>query len=99
MEYTKYYTPTTKDLVLQVADGNPGALEVTRGLQWYTKWLQMMVWLANKGIVGAKLWEKYKDEHNQDIHSLGEWIEVQMFSKKEFRYTALHRDGLGSLVG
>jgi hypothetical protein len=89
-----YYLPQSKELVLKVAAGNPGALEVTRQLQWFTKWLEILCWLANHGKVGSKLWELYKDEHNQDIHSLGQWIENKIHQEKQSKFNLQVLTGL-----
>lgn len=71
------WTEETKNLALEVAQGNPGALRVIDELLWFTDWFDMMKWCA-KNLRGSKLWEKYKDEFHEDAHSLGKWIQEQI---------------------
>jgi hypothetical protein len=74
-----YWTDETKQLALDVAKGNAGALRVIDELMWFTRWAEMMKWCKDN-LSGTALWEKYKDECNCDYHRLGVWIEKEMFN-------------------
>lgn len=78
MEITPYWTSHNKELVLKVADNNPGALEVTKHLQWFSNWEKILRWLSHHGYIGSKLWMLYKDEHKYDWMALGKWAENKM---------------------
>ena len=72
----------SKDIVLKVAAGNPGALEVTQRLQWFSKWLLILYWLERNDFVGARLWELYKDKFKSNAQDLGKWVSHEMLEEK-----------------
>ena len=57
----------TKDLILKLTEGNPGALRVVIELQWYRNWNDMLKWMLKTGLTGYKIWEKYKDEYREKL--------------------------------
>ena len=75
------YTDETKQLVMDVAQGNPGAFRVIDELCYFTKWYDMMQW-CKAHLSGADLWEKYKDDFHEEWHPLGEWIQRQMMRQR-----------------
>lgn len=71
------WTEETKNLALDVSNGNMGALRVINELLHFTKWFEMMKWCKDN-LTGAELWIKYKDEFNCDNNNLGKWIQEQI---------------------
>lgn len=71
-----------QDLILEVAQGNPGALTVIRELQWFSRWEKMLRYFKEIGLVGGELWAKYKDEYHQSIHDFGHAIDKEMWENE-----------------
>lgn len=70
------------EMIMDVAQGNPGAIRVIRELQWFTKWYEIMKYCKKKGIVGDKLWIMYKDEFECNSHDLGRKLEKDMYAER-----------------
>ena len=75
------YTEETKQLCIDVAKGNPGALRVIDELTWFSNWYKMMVY-CKKFCNGANLWMKYKDDFGCDIMALGDWLNNKLIEPK-----------------
>ncbi len=76
-----------KDLILEVSQGNPGALTAIRELQWFSRWEKMLRYFKETGLVGGALWAKFKDEYHQSIHDFGHAIDKEMYEKEPKRDT------------
>lgn len=74
--------PTMK-LILEVVQGNPGAITVIKKLEWYRLWFEMIRHLHKHGPKGGELWALYKDVHHQDIDRLARDLEARMAKEKE----------------
>lgn len=74
------WTEETKNLALNVADGNPGALRVVDELLYFTKWFEMMKW-CKKNLKGSDLWVKYKDDFKCQSDKLGYWIQEKIWEE------------------
>ncbi len=57
----------TKELIMDVMAGNPGAFTIIRDLMVYPTWLQLLAHLKHNDLVGSELWRIVKDEYNHDI--------------------------------
>jgi len=67
------------DLIIKLAEGNPGALTVISELQWYRNWEDMLKWMLKTGLTGHKIWEKYKDEYHQSWSMFGDWVQKETY--------------------
>lgn len=56
----------TRQLIMDVMDGNPGALTIIRRLMYFAPWPQLLQYLKDQGLVGSELWRVVKDEYEQD---------------------------------
>lgn len=56
----------TRQLVMDVMDGNPGAFVVIRRLMYFTMWYPLLHHLKDQGLVGSELWRVVKDEYGHD---------------------------------
>lgn len=75
------WTEDTKNLVIEVSQGNPGALRVIDELLWFSDWYKMMTWCKENDLCVPNLWIKYKDEFHCDSFKLGNWINKQRYRK------------------
>ncbi len=57
----------TKELIMGVSAGNPGAFTIIRDLMIYPTWLQLLAHLKHNDLVGSELWRTVKDEYNHNI--------------------------------
>ena len=57
----------TKELIMDVMAGNPGAFTIIRDLMVYPTWLQLLAHLKHNDLVGSELWRIVKDDYNHDI--------------------------------
>ena len=57
---------TTK-LIIDVMDGNPGALTIIRSLLELPTWHQLLHHLKNNWLVGSELWRMVKDDYNHNV--------------------------------
>ena len=57
----------TKELIMDVMAGNPGAFTIIRDLMRYPTWYQLLHHLKTQGLVGTELWRIVKDDYNHDI--------------------------------
>jgi hypothetical protein len=55
-----------QQLILDVMDGNPGALTIIDRLMAFPKWGQLLQHLRNCGLIGSTLWQVVQDEYRQD---------------------------------
>lgn len=66
---------TTFQLILDVMDGNPGALTIIRNLMSCTIWYQLLHFLRSQRLVGSELWRVVKDEY---AHDYGRFVDDQL---------------------
>ncbi len=55
-----------QQLVMDVMDGNPGALTIIQRLMYFTAWYPLLHHLKAKGLVGSALWRAVKDDYGTD---------------------------------
>ena len=55
-----------QQLIMDVMDGNPGALTIIRKLMLSSNWFQVLYHLKNQGVVGSELWRVVKDDYDHD---------------------------------
>lgn len=72
----------SRDIVLKVAEGNPGAVNLCAKLTHYERWFELMKYLAENGPRGPKLWELYKDVFKQDFLAFGDELIFRMRAHK-----------------
>jgi len=71
-----------KQLILDITQGNLGAMRVVKELQWFSKWFDIMQYCKAEGIIGGKLWELYKDKYKYSAMALGEYLQDEMYKDK-----------------
>lgn len=71
-----------EDLVLIIAEGNPGAATLCMRLMHRARWFEIMQYLSAHGPRGSKLWELYKDVFEEDIFKFGDCLEFRMRAAK-----------------
>ena len=69
-------------LILEIADGNPGAITVIRELQWFSRWEKMLRYFKEIGLTGGSLWARFKDDYHQSVHDFGHAIEKEMHERE-----------------
>ncbi len=74
------------EVALEVAQGNPGAIQVIKELQWFNHWYEMMCYCLKNKIVGPELWILYKDKYHKDIMKLGYHLQKETLQDKEFEH-------------
>jgi hypothetical protein len=55
-----------RQLVLDVMDGNPGALLIIRRLMYFTSWYLLLCHLKAQKLIGSRLWQVVKDEYDEN---------------------------------
>ncbi len=65
----------SKELIMNVMAGNPGAFTIIRTLMVYPTWLQLLYHLKHNDLVGSELWRIVKDEYN---HNIAQFINDQL---------------------
>ncbi len=65
----------TKELIMGVMAGNPGAFTIIRDLMVYPTWLQLLAHLKHNDLVGSELWRIVKDDYN---HGIPQFIDDQL---------------------
>ena len=68
----------TKQIIIDIANNNPGAYAVISQLMWFSGWFKMMQHLKDNNIIGSKLWAEFKDVYHSDIMALGGNIQKQI---------------------
>ena len=76
----------TKELIMDVMAGNPGAFTIIRDLMVYPTWLQLLAHLKHNDLVGTELWRIVKDEYN---HNIAQFINDQLQAMTPERARAL----------
>lgn len=56
----------TQQLVMDVMDGNPGALTIIQRLMYFSTWHPLLHHLKNQGLTGSALWRVVRDEYQED---------------------------------
>lgn len=67
-----------RERIIELSEGNPGALRVLTELLWFTRAHMIFNWLEAHGYTGEKIWMLYKDEWEMDSMKLGHWIEQKI---------------------
>ena len=57
----------TKELIMDVMAGSPGAFTIIRDLMVYPTWYQLLHHLKHNDLVGTELWRIVKDDYQHDI--------------------------------
>ncbi len=57
----------TKQLLMDVMDGNPGAFTIIRRVMVFPTWYQLLHHFKTQGLVGSELWRVVKDEYDHDL--------------------------------
>lgn len=56
----------TRQLIMDVMNGNPGAFTIIRELMAFPTWFQLLYYLKEEGLIGSELWRIVKDEYDHD---------------------------------
>ena len=72
----------TRQLVIDVMDGNPGACVVIRRLMYFTPWYPLLHHLKDHGLVGSELWRAVKDDYGHDWTQFGHDQLAQMMKQE-----------------
>ncbi len=56
----------TEQLVMDVMDGNPGALTIIQRLMYFSTWHPLLHHLKSQGLVGSALWRVVHDDYQED---------------------------------
>lgn len=75
-----------QEIILGVAQGNPGAMTVIRELQWFNHWYEMLQFCLKKEYVGGRLWSMWKDDFHMSNHDFGNWLNQETLKDKEFEH-------------
>ncbi len=62
-------------LILDVIDGNPGALLIIRRLMYFAPWHFLLRRLKARGLIGSRLWQVVKDDY---CHNWTQFVHDQM---------------------
>jgi hypothetical protein len=62
----------TQQLVIDVMDGNPGALVIIQRLMYFSTWGSLLYHLKMQGLVGSKLWRVVKDDYAENWCHFGQ---------------------------
>lgn len=74
------------ELIIEIAEGNPGAITVIKKLEWYSKWFEMIQYMKKIGLTGSKIWISYKDTFHQDIDKFANYLRQGMAKDMEFSH-------------
>ena len=55
--------PKMRQLVMDVMDGNPGALVIIRRLMYFAPWPLLLHHLKGQNLTGSRLWQVVKDDY------------------------------------
>jgi hypothetical protein len=61
-----------QQLVLEVMDGNPGALKIIQRLMYFSTWGPLLYHLKRQGLIGSELWRIVKDDYAEDWCRFGQ---------------------------
>lgn len=62
----------TQQLVMDVMDGNPGALIIIQRLRYFSTWGLLLYHLKMQGLIGSKLWRVVQDDYAEDWCRFGQ---------------------------
>ena len=79
----------TQQLVMDVMDGNPGALVIIQRLMYFSTWGPLLGHLKMQGLVGSELWRVVRDDYAED------WCR---FGQAQLTQMGLLESGLGSMA-
>jgi len=68
---------TIKEIVMNLCEGNPGALNVLMGMMQNQSFMEIM-WLKENGYSGSKIWILFADDHNKDAEEFMKFIQSKM---------------------
>jgi hypothetical protein len=62
----------TQQLVMDVMDGNPGALTIIHRLMYFSTWCPLLNHLKTQGLIGSRLWRVVQDDYAADWCRFGQ---------------------------
>jgi hypothetical protein len=62
----------TQQLVIDVMDGNPGALVIIQRLMYFSTWCSLLHHLKMRGLTGSELWRVVQDDYAEDWCRFGQ---------------------------
>jgi hypothetical protein len=62
----------TQQLVMDVMDGNPGALMIIQRLMYFSTWYPLLYHLKMQGLIGSELWRVVQDDYAEDWCRFGQ---------------------------
>ncbi len=83
----------TQQLIMDVMDGNPGALTIIRRLMYFMHWELLLHHLKDQGLVGSELWRVVKDEYDQDYTRFVDDQLARLAPEQTLNQRALGRQG------
>lgn len=81
----------TRQLVIEVMDGNPGALLIIRRLMYFAPWHLLLHHLKAQGLTGSRLWQVVKDDY---AHVWTQFAHDQLFKMHQVEGDAKETTGL-----
>lgn len=88
-----------KDLIIEMSEGNPGAINVMMQMQVFKEsWKPMLETLNANAYTGSKIWMLYKDECKEDLAIMGIRI-VGMMTSETMADLIKKKTGEGSNYG
>lgn len=76
----------TRELIIDVMAGNPGAFTIIRSLMGYPTWPQLLYHLKACGAVGSELWRIVRDDYD---HNITRFVDDQLAQMTPTRAHAL----------
>jgi hypothetical protein len=83
--------PHTRQLVMDVMDGNPGALLIIRRLMYFAPWHPLLSHLKGQGLTGSRLWQVVKDDY---AHVWTQFAHDQLAQMHQVEGTSFEAAGL-----
>lgn len=62
------------DKILEITQGDTGAIRVLDSLRYFADFENMLEWLAHSQYKGHALWELYKEKFKGDVTNLANFI-------------------------
>jgi hypothetical protein len=82
----------TKQLIIDVMDGNPGALTIIRQLMTFATWHQILHHLRGQGLVGTELWRVVNDDFQHDYQAFVNMLLSRMTPQRAQALRSLDRE-------
>lgn len=74
-----------KEIIIDIAEGNPGAITLCMRLQVRDRWIVILDHLLKVGPKGSQLWMLYKDTFKADFTKFAEHLEKRMSEGSNIR--------------